>query len=242
MWSDFEKSEIERYTKELLEFYYRESRLESLTTIRKNEQLTDALMLAKKVNLPQIRKGVIIGLTSLIQGLQLGEFQYIIDTLNKADANVQEYKRLPNREIIDEARYKLSYNRPDFIIIPVRFFVHIHNWGMPLPGSAGRSVIAYENHGAYYHVGGDRMKILWSNKFIRLNEIIIGSKNEGLWEYRPDESTGERVTVRFDKEWPMAEPTLLLKTVFRYTPPPPERVSIIRFPPELTEIKGQARC
>jgi hypothetical protein len=237
MWSDFEESQIRKYTKELLKSYYEDSRLESLTTVRKNEYLTDALTLGKRIILPQFEENVIMIQTPLIQGLQLGEFQYIIDALNKSSVNVQEYKDLPNREIIDEVHSKLLHSRPDFMIIPISFFVDVHNWGMRLDGSTGLSVMTYRGRSAYYDVGGDRMRILWSNKFVRLNEIIIGSKSDSLWQYRPDESTGERVTIRFEREKATSEPTLLLKTVFKYTPPPPENVSIIRFPPELTEIK-----
>ena len=62
---------------------------------------------------------------------------------------------------------------------------------------------------------------------------LLRARAHSLWEYKPDEETDERITIKFETD--SKGETLLLKTVFRFTPPPTEYLSIIEFPEELTK-------
>ena len=118
------------------------------------------------------------------------------------------------------------------MIVPISFFVNIHNWGTRYTNKRP-ALIEYIKGDAYYKYFGGKMKILWSNKYIKLNEIIIGSKDDSIWEYQPDINSNERITIKFEPDG--IDGILFINEVFKYIPPSPENISIIKFPPELCD-------
>jgi len=123
---------------------------------------------------------------------------------------------------------------PDFMLVPISFFVDMHDWGMNLNYPSG-GTISYDKRQIYYNYLGKRCRIIWSNKFLNLSEIIIGNSMNSLWRYRPDEYNGKRVTIRITPKG--MDGVLLVKTDFEYHPPLSDEVSIISFPDNLTKIK-----
>jgi len=231
MWYE---NEVKRYTNEILEFYYDNNRVNHLSLVQKEDELLDALQIAKKIILPFIEKNVYIVLSPLVQGIQMTEFQYIINQLKEKGKDNLKSDKLPDRKIIENGIQKLlPFTKPDFMIVPIGFFVDMHRWGIPMTDSY--HIIKYQDKYPFYHFREERLKIIWSNKFVNLNEIIIGNKEHSLWQYKADEETDERITIKFERG--LEGETLLLKTVFKYTPPYSENISIIEFPEELTKLE-----
>ena len=232
MWYE---EDIKRYTSEIKEFYYNNNIVDHLSIVEKKYEIPNALQIARKFILPFIDKNIYLVLSPFVQGIQMAEFQYIIDQLKKSGRHNIKSNKLPDRELIENAILKIPpYSKSSFMIVPVAFFVEMHRWGM-VPTNSHHFIRYEEDRMPYYHFREEKIKIIWSNKFINLNEIIIGSKMDSLWQYKPDKEKDERITIKFETT-PEGE-TLLLKTVFRYTPPPTEYISIIEFPEELAEFK-----
>jgi hypothetical protein len=241
MWSKDELSSIKKYKTELLTYYKNNSRLKYLTQVVKNDKLNDYESIGKKYLLPNFRlePNTYWVLSSFIQGLAMGEFQYIINSLISLDKNQQQtikYNKLPNNDIIENALEKLDdYMEPNYMIVPINFFVDMHNWGMKLIGE--HYIINYKNEAASYNSSRGELKIIWSNKFINLNQIIIGDKNRSSWQYIPDSETGDEITIEFEPE--ISDAKLFLQERFKYLPPYNDEISIIEFPKELTNIRDK---
>jgi len=235
MFSRNENIIIEKYTQDIKRYYYDHNILDHLTIIEENPNIIDPKQIAIKISLPfdMFEENVYVEFSRIIQGMQMTEFQYVIDELQKGKINYIEYNVPPNKKIIDEAILLLpQYKQVDYMIVPISFFMDMHKWGMPIDSLY--HIITYDNNYPYYNILGEKIKILWSNKFIKLNNIIIGSKNDNLWQYKPDDATNERLTVNFSKE--NNKNILLLKTIFKFIPANPEYISIIKFPEELIKI------
>lgn len=227
------KEVIEKYTKDILDYYYKSSRVQFLTTVKKVNEITEPKYIGHKIQLkPDLfEPNVYYEFSRLIQGMQMAEFQKIIDELNKKKNHYVKHNKLPNKEIIDSAIDKIdTYSNPDFMIVPIAFFTDMHKWGMPIESKY--HILTYKNHHPQYDYLGNKILILWSNKFINLNNIIIGRKEDSEWQYIPDKQTNNRLTVRFQEDY-----TLFLQTIFKYIPPHPEEISIIEFPEELTRLE-----
>jgi len=220
----------ENYRTEMLKYYYSDSRLDHFTTITSSQEILDSLKLAKYINIPKdtLDGNVYLVTSSIVQSITMGEYRYAVNNINSIEENIIISETSPNKEIINEAIVKsMNYSIPDFIIIPVEFFVDIHKWGMPITNKKHYSTIFYEDNMPFYRFGSYNLKILWTNKYIDFNNIIIGSKHNSMWIYKPDKPTGERLTIKFERT-PQKD-TLLLQTVFKFHPPNPDTVTIIKF-------------
>ena len=163
----------------------------------------------------------------------LSEYQYLIDVLGETSRHRIHSEKPPDKEMIDDAvRTVSSLTEPDYIIAPIAFYVGLH----ALSRSSRFPVIQYEEGQAYYNYAKRRLRILWSNKFIRLNELIIGNSRDSLWLFKSSNGAG-RLTVQFYFEEPEPNPILLVQTVFRFRPPSPERMYVIKFPGKLCKLK-----
>ena len=95
--------------------------------------------------------------------------------------------------------------------------------------------IIYESGGQPYYIFGKyKIKILWTNKFIKLNKIILGNKNDSKWEFKQDEITGGRLTIKFSRN---GNDSLLLSTAFKFHPPSTNKVYFIGFTNENNDEK-----
>lgn len=139
----------------------------------------------------------------------------------------QKFKKSENEAI----SVILPLYPPNFIIMPVAFYVQLHQ-----QIRAGNPVIRYGTNGDSYYVGtGERLRILWSNKFINLNEILIGSSERSTWYYKPHDNV--RLKVEFMEE-DINNLALLVETVFKFVPPSPNTISNIQFPEALCRIEN----
>ena len=219
---------FQRYSQEILHAYNESSRIPKLTTIERidTSQLPGFEKFAKKFLIPSeyFLESQVIIVRPFADFVTLSEFQYIIDTLNQISAIRIERDNPPDGTLIDQAIERISYVQPDFIIIPVRFFVILNRQNF-----SNDPIIRFENGNQYYINRGQRLKILWSNKYIKLNEIIIGSSNDSCWLYKS--ANDERLRVEFTDEGGFKY-QLLIETIFKYRPPMPPNVAIIQFPEE----------
>jgi len=220
---------IQKYTDEMLDYYKKYTLLEYLTTLKPVQEISDPLYLSKKIIIPkEILNGLAIGLFSnFIRSIQMGEFQYIIDQLRNYKINEFYSEEFPDRKMINNGINMLLKNtKPDFMIVPIEFFVDMHHWGMRFD-LGYPPVLKYDETLPIYHYRDHMLKIMWSNKFINLKEIIIGNNSDSEWLYKPDKHTNERITIEFERE--IGDDVLLTQTIFKYIPPYPECISIIRF-------------
>jgi hypothetical protein len=237
MWSEREKQLIQRYYEEIRQEYYKRSRVPLLATLRRESdaKAPNFLKLGKKFIIPRelFEESHVIIVHPFAEFIELSEYQFLIDTLRKTSIHHVQSKTAPNQKIIDNAIIRISgYTEPDYIIIPIAFYVDLH----ALSRASRFPTIQYENGQAYYNFAGKRLRILWSNKFINLNEIIIGSSKDGLWLYKSFDGN-DRLTVRFYFEEPEINPILLVQTVFRFLPPSREKISVIEFPENLCRVE-----
>jgi len=239
MWSEDELVSIKKYKNELLTYYRNNSRLKYLTQVIKNNTLIDYETFGKRYVLPNFRlePNTYWVLSRFLQGLAMGEFQYIINTLINLDKNKKQTiitDKLPNDDVIESAIEKLDdYIKPNYMIVPINFFVSMHDWGMKL--TEKYHFINYRNGVASYNSSKGELIIVWSNKFIKLNQIIIGDKNRSSWLYLPDTETDDEITINFEPD--AIDATLFLQERFRYMPPHNDEISIVEFPEELTKNK-----
>ena len=237
MWSNEEIKYINKYINDIKEFYYKYSYLPYLTTLIDNPKLENALKFEKRYLLEhfQLSPSIFWEFSRITQGIQMAEFQYVIDRLKEnaiVPDNIIEFSELPNQHIIQQAIFKIySLNKPIFMIVPIAFFTDMHKWGMRYDSP---HQIVWEGGHAFFKIFDQKINIIWSNKFVKLNEIIIGNKRESKWYYKPDEKTGERLTVKFESD--NLDTILILKAVFKYHTPQPREISIIKFPSEFCEF------
>jgi hypothetical protein len=236
MWSEREKQLIQRYSKEIREEYYKRSRVPLLATIRRepNAQAPNFLKLGRRFIIPRefFEESHVIIVHPFAEFIELSEYQYLIDTLRETSVHHVQSNTPPDEKIMDDAIRKISgFTEPNYIIIPIAFYVDLH----VLSRASRFPIIQYENGQAYYNLAGKRLRILWSNKFIHLNEIIIGNSEDGLWLYKSADDN--RLTVRFYFEEHEVNPMLLVQTVFRFEPPPSEKIFVIKFPEHLCRIE-----
>ena len=237
MWNEREEDLIQRYSEEIQQQYYQSSRIPLLATMRRepDAQAPHFLKFARRFRIPRefFWDGRIIIVRPFADFIVYSEYQYFIDVLKETSDNRTMSETTPDIEMINSAIGSISgLTGPDFILIPIAFFVSLH----ALNRASGLSIIEYDRGHAYYNYADRRLRILWSNKFINLNEIIIGNSRNGLWLFK-SANADNRLTVRFDLDETGADAILLVQTVFRYHPPSSENVSVIEFPESLCRIE-----
>jgi len=240
MWNEREEGLIQRYREEIRQQYSQGSKVRLLTTLRRepDAQASDFLKIARRFKIPRdfFEEDHIIIVRPFSDFVELSEYQFIIDELKEASRNRSRYETLPTVEMIDHAIRSISgLTQPDFIIIPIAFYVDLHQKSR----NSRLPVIQYEDRQTYYNHGFGRCRVLWSNKFINLNEIIIGNSQDSEWLFKS--ANGEnRLTVEFHPDDSPLNIILLVQTVFRFHPPPPERIAVIEFPENLCNIEQRS--
>lgn len=224
-----------KYTQEIHQTYRENSLVPVLTTIQKEEdtQALGFVKIGKRFLVPQefFEVNHVIIMRPFADFIELSEYQYIIDTMKETHHTHARCRQSPDYQIINEAiETIIGITEPNFIILPLAFFVSLHEGSRRPDGPP----IRYDNDRHPYYVdNGSRLRILWSNKYIKLNEMIIGNSRDSLWLFKSNDD--ERLKVEFvDVE--QGDVTLLVETVFRYQPPPPDRLSVTEFPEELCRI------
>lgn len=236
MWSEREKKLIQEYCEEIRSGYRSESKVPLLATLRRepNPHAPNFLKIGKKFEIPKefFEPGHRIIVRPFADFVALSEYQFLIDMLKNVSTHHIQSDNLPNMEMVDEAvRAICEFTRPDYIIVPIAFYMDFHQWSRV---SGKIPCINYDNRQAYYRYGGIHLRVLWSNKFIRLNEIIIGNSRDGEWLFK-SANGDERLTVRFYFEQQHANPILLVQTVFRFRPPAPQEIYVIEFSEDLLQ-------
>lgn len=222
---------IQRYAQEIHQLYEDKSKIPFMTQTReeRDPRAHGFLRIEKRFRIPRehLADDVIMVTYPFAETIVYSEFRYLIDRLSAISSIRTEYSHIPDRITIDQAISRvLDHSIPDFIVIPIDFYVDLHRWATQLPNP----VIQYDGPNAYYLQSNCRLRILWSNKFVRLNSIIIGSLNDSIWNFIRG-NDNRRLTVEFEENGD--ETLLLVQTRFRYDEPQPDQVSIIDFPSEL---------
>jgi len=232
MWSEREEQLIQEYSEEIRRLYHERSKVPLLADLQKECALEapNFLKIGKKFIIP--RKyfvGHRIIVHPFVDFVVLSEYQYLINTLKETSANHIRSNTSPNKEMIDKAISEISeFTEPNYMVVPIAFYVMFHEWSR----DSKLPCVDYYKGQAHYSYAGKKLRILWSNKFIHLNEIIIGNSRDGKWYFKPANGN-ERLTVKFYFEEQLSDPVLLVQTVFRFQSPSPKKVYVIEFPAEI---------
>ena len=237
MWNEREEGLIQRYSEEIRQQYCQGSRIPLLTTLRRepDAQAPDFLKIARRFKIPRdfFEEDHIIIVRPFSDFVELSEYQFIIDRLKEASRNRSRYETQPTVEMINQAIRSISgLTQPNFIIIPIAFYVDLHQKSR----NSRLPVIQYEDGQTYYNYKFGRLRVLWSNKFINLNEIIIGNSEDSEWLFKSADGEN-RLTVEFYLDESPMNIILLVQTVFRFRPPPAERIAVIEFPEDLCNVE-----
>lgn len=237
MWSEQEIELTQKYSEEIRQIYNESSVVPHLARLRRedNPQAPGFLQIGKKFIIPRdfFEVGHIIIVRPFAEFVKLSEFQYAIDVLREIPDEPISSENPPDGEMINDAIAATpELVEPDYIIIPIAFFVDLHT----MSRASRYPIIQYKNGQAYYNYAGRNLHVLWSNKYISLNEIIIGNSRDSLWLFKSDNG-GNRLTVEFFFEEPETNPILLVQTIFRFHPPPAGRICVIKFPESLCEVR-----
>jgi len=234
--SSREEKLIQEYSTEIQRLYQERSIIHYLTTVKRelNSEAPDFLKIGRRFIIPRtfFEEGHHIIVHPFADFIELSEYQYIIDTLKKEfytfnEASTHDIKSndLPNKKFLDDAINDIrDFTEPNYMIVPIAFYLHFYQ----LSRDTKKPCINFDSGTAYYEYERKRLRILWSNKFIRLNEIIIGNSRDSLWLFK-SANGDERLTVKIDFNDTSADPTLLVQTVFRFQSPKHGKVNILRF-------------
>lgn len=226
-----------KYAQEIRNAYYENSRIPVLATIRREENIRspDFLKIGKEFLIPEefFDPDHVIITRPFADFVELSEFQYIIGVLNQTSDRKTQCCHVPDYSTINSAIEAISgITTPDFIVIPIAFFVGLHSGSV----GSGAASVRYESDNHPYYVGsGSRLRILWSNKYIKLNEILIGSSRDSFWLFKSNDD--DRLWVEF-KDLRQTKVSLLVETKFKYLPPPADKISVVEFPDRLCQIQS----
>lgn len=230
-------TQVSRYIQEIRRIYREKSRVPLLSRIQieTNPNAPNFQKIGKRFVIPHeyFEPGHHIIVHPFAEFMVLSEFQYVIDTLRETVNADTESNSPPDMSMIDSAVTSMFARRPrpaDYIIVPIAFYVDLHKWVRP----SRRPVIYYEDRQACYSYLEMRLRLLWSNKFINLNEIIVGNSHDSLWRYKPSDKN-EMLTVDFSFD--ELDPILRVQQVFKFEPPSPENIFVIRFSEDLCRLE-----
>jgi len=232
---------FQKYSKEIHEEYERNSRIPFLSRIQveTNLRAPDFIKFERRFVIPRdlFEPDHLIIVRPFAESIVLSEFQYIIDALRQASPARCKSKTLPNKDTVDNAVSDLlSLTTPNYMIIPIAFNVELTLASLRTKFRAV-PFIEYAKGGEYFNYAGNRLRILWSNKYIKLNEIIIGNSKDSQWLFKSEKHAhDDRLRVRFEVNQEDPDPTLLIQTIFKYVPPMQEKVYVISYPAEMCEV------
>jgi len=147
-------------------------------------------------------------------GVARSELNYLIHELNQNSqtTNIPEVTLANIREQVEVMHN--NGHTPNVIFMPIEYYHTIHEWNMQpfqeglIDRNLGDSLVVNRNA---------ILKVIFSNKYVPFENVIITSRENNLWEYRADERTDSRLTAKMD--WELEDPInaiLLVKTVFNY--------------------------
>ncbi len=104
---------------------------------------------------------------------------------------------------------------PNVVFIPIEYYNDVFDWNKThKPYDSAGSIVDT----LYLDDPTLNLRIKYSNKIIKFEDVIITSKDVNHWKYRLDAETKGRVTAKFDWDIQDEENSILLvKTVFKFT-------------------------
>lgn len=227
MWYKNDINILSNYITKMINNFKTSSVVPSICTMIKNNEIKNALKFSKKYDLGKMNPNTFYSFSRLVQSITWGEFNYIVDQLKKSSSYIQEYK-MPDKNIINTSISKIIGVKPDIMIVPVDFFVNMHQWGMKYEEDGTPPVIKYEDKIPYYYYDDEtKLRIIWANKAININEIIISKKENNIWEYKTYSETNERIYFNFEHN--IDTDYLFYESLFKYYPPKDDKIFCIKY-------------
>lgn len=200
--------------------YYKTSIVEGVCKIQDVSSSTDYGKYHQFAKRIRIKKEIItdpnssISLDCIGSSVAFGEINYLIETLSnfkKLEIDTFSIEKI-HEKILEMKSKGLS---PDMIFIPIEYYSEIHNWN--------KDHKPYGSEGSMFNrlfLNNDtNIKIQYSNIKIELKDIMILCRESNQWNYRLDEETGGRITVKID--WDVQDEedaVLLVRTIFQFIP------------------------
>lgn len=156
--------------------------------------------------------------------LVLGEKKHLVDSII-ANKNIvpQHLDELSYDSLVDAIRAKFSISKPSVIYMPLALSRKVRlEWNRK-----GKSFLITHNYFRIIAPDYDENPLLvWSNKYMPFNSIIVANKTFGQWVARPNRK--ERVKVNFNE----ASTVLSVYSTFHFSLLKPEEVLRIDLNPE----------
>jgi len=119
-------------------------------------------------------------------------------------------------EKIAEIVYDLQANdfEPSAVFIPTQYFDKVFEWNQKFLEMLKQPEISYLR--SLIIDNNTVLRVLYSSKYAKFDNVMIVSKYANIWEFRPDEDTGNRLTAKFDWDSSEIDVPLLIRTRFNF--------------------------
>ena len=166
-----------------------------------------------KINRDQITNPInVLLLGELGSSVARSEIKTLLDSFSECDTTEIDTFSF---EKIREKVFSMKSNghNPNAIFVPIEYFHNVYDWN--------KEKKPYDSPGSLFDVlyldAVTSLKVKYSNKIVPFQDVIITSKEANHWNYRLDEETQGRITVKFDWDDGDDENTILLiKTTFKF--------------------------
>jgi hypothetical protein len=194
--------EYERLRQLLLNRYYEKSVIEeALETRDYRPNIDDSKEFRKIGTSDQFETNVFADSTHYLDlffdqvadNIILGEKKYLVDNMLKHAATSEYMEHFTYDDLLDVIETKFEVAEPSIVFMPLTLYSKIHlQWARKL----GKSVLQVDE-GRYrlilpFHTRNPQL--VWSNKYMPFDDIVIASKKYGEWIAKPKVKDRVRVT------------------------------------------------
>jgi hypothetical protein len=160
--------------------------------------------------------------------LILGEKKYLVDTMLKQETIPKYMERFTYDGLVEMISSKFGASEPSIIFMPLTLFSRVHmEWAIGL----NKGLDAKDGHyRVILPVHSYRPQLVWSNKYMPFDSIVVTSKQVGEWIAKPKVNDRVRVTRSDDA-------ALHVYSVFHFQVRDPEQVLKIEVNPEELDKK-----
>ena len=169
-------------------------------------------------------------LSNIGNGIANSEVRQITDSISNT-RGVEVLEEFLTLDLLEStiSSYLIEHGHPTIVFVPRRYFKDFYKWQSKRlspfdPRLDGRSIT----------VSNQTIHLSWSNKYREFDRVIITSKSNNRWKYRPahelnKKNTGisRRLTVTFDTESDYTQVILVAKSVYKFEIDKPSQTLVI---------------
>ena len=229
--------EIERCKREILSSYKRESFISEFVSVRQFSEETDARLNFISIGLHHVvpmkwftDESYYPGFycNQLGRGIGIGEKKYLLEKIEEYSKEIEPQEtEFRVKKLISITKNFIDEGFSPTIFIPLKYFVEI-NTVAATNYAARRPIMDFSGRIHKLIVGGTKVPIMWSNKFMDFKKVILFDKHIGIWIFKCG-NTGQRLTINFEEERNHDEIKVLVKTEVFYKGENRNAMKIVNF-------------